>query len=45
MNINNLKYQIDINSFFQVNNYITSKVFEHIIKFLNEEDVVLDLYS
>ena len=45
MNINNLKYQIDINSFFQVNNYITSKVFEHIIKFINEEDVVLDLYS
>ena len=45
MNINNLKYQIDINSFFQVNNYITNKVFEHIIKFINEEDVVLDLYS
>ena len=30
MNINDLKFRIDINSFFQVNSYICSKVFDYI---------------
>lgn len=45
MTINNLKYQIDINSFFQVNSNVTSKVFNHIINFIDNDDIVLDLYS
>lgn len=45
MNINDLKYQIDINSFFQINNNITEKVFNHILNFIDNVDTALDLYS
>lgn len=43
--INGLKFKININSFFQVNDYICSKLFLHIQKFINKNDVMLDLYS
>ena len=43
--INGLKFRIDINSFFQVNNYICSKVFDFIEDNIDETNVALDLYS
>ncbi len=45
MNINNLKFRIDINSFFQVNSFITSKVFDYINDNISYFNVGLDLYS
>ena len=45
MNINNLKFKIDINSFFQVNSYICSKVFDFILESIEEANTALDLYS
>lgn len=45
MNINEFKFYIDINSFFQVNNYICSKVFEFIDSHIFNEKTCLDLYS
>ena len=43
--INNFKFYIDINSFFQINNYICSKIFENLENNLEENNVCLDLYS
>ena len=40
-----MKFRIDINSFFQVNNYICSKVFDFIENNIDETNVALDLYS
>ena len=44
-NINEYKFRIDINSFFQVNNYICSKVFDYIKENIDNVNVALDLYS
>jgi len=43
--INDFKFQIDINSFFQVNNYICGKIFETLNKNLDNINTCLDLYS
>ncbi len=43
--INDYKFRIDINSFFQVNNYICSKVFDFISENTKEVENALDLYS
>lgn len=40
-----LIYQIDINSFFQVNYYMTNEVFKYILSNTDEVDTALDLYS
>lgn len=41
--INNYKFKVNINSFFQVNDYICSKLFDIVNE--NSNDNVLDLYS
>lgn len=43
--INGFRFRIDINSFFQVNNYICSKIFEYINENISEVQNALDLYS
>lgn len=43
--ISGYKFYINVNSFFQVNDFICSKLFEQVDDFVNENDVVLDLYS
>ena len=43
--INSLKFQVNINSFFQVNNYICGKLFEFIENNIKECNNCLDLYS
>jgi 23S rRNA (uracil1939-C5)-methyltransferase len=43
--INDLKFNIDINSFFQINNYICSELFKHIENNLDKCKTCLDLYS
>lgn len=43
--INNFLFEVSYDSFFQVNNFITPKIFDLIQIYLNEEDIVLDLYS
>ncbi len=43
--INNIKFKVNINSFFQVNDYICSKLFKIIDEHINKNDIVLDLYS
>lgn len=45
MTVNDMKFRIDINSFFQVNSYICGKVFEYILENINKCNVALDLYS
>ena len=45
ININDFVFQVDINSFFQVNNYICSKIFDFVSENLDFCDVCLDLYS
>ncbi len=42
--INDIKYEITYNSFFQVNPYVTSEIISLIKKNLTKEDIVLDLY-
>ncbi len=42
--VNNLKYKIEYDSFFQINPYVSSKLFNLIKENLNKEDNVLDLY-
>ena len=42
--INDCNFRIDIDSFFQVNSYICSKVFEYIESNLKESNNALDLY-
>lgn len=43
--INNIKFYVDIKSFFQVNNYICSKIFETLEKTIENTNTCLDLYS
>ena len=45
MEINELKFQIDINSFFQVNNYICAQLFNYVEENLENNNTCLDLYS
>ena len=42
--INNLKFKVSYNSFFQINRSINSKLFNIINENINENDKVLDLY-
>ena len=42
--INDLTFEINYNSFFQINPYITSKVFDIMKKYVDSDDIVLDLY-
>lgn len=44
-NINEYKFQIDTKSFFQVNNYICSKIFEIVEQNIEPNTTCLDLYS
>lgn len=43
--INNLKFKLNINSFFQVNDFICSKLFDFVSSFVSKDDEVLDLYA
>lgn len=43
--INNYKFKISLNSFFQVNDYICSKLFNLIDNYIEKDEKVLDLYS
>lgn len=43
--INDLIFEVNYNSFFQVNPYITSDVCNILNKYISKEDIVLDLYS
>lgn len=43
--INNYKFRISLNSFFQVNDYICSKLFDLIENYIEKDEKVLDLYS
>lgn len=43
--INDYIFRIDVDSFFQVNNYITSKVFNYIDSLFDKSNCSLDLYS
>ncbi len=43
--INDMFFHVSYNSFFQINPYITSKLFTLINDYINENDIVLDLYS
>ena len=45
ININEFNFYIDINSFFQINNYICSKIFDYISEKIDNSDYCLDLYS
>lgn len=45
MKVNDLKFRVDINSFFQVNTYMCGKVFDYISDNLEEVNNALDLYS
>lgn len=45
INVLDLIYQIDINSFFQINNYMTSEVFKYILDNIDNVNTALDLYS
>jgi 23S rRNA (uracil1939-C5)-methyltransferase len=42
--INHLLFTVSYDSFFQINRYITSKLFDILKKHINENEVVLDLY-
>ena len=43
--VNDLLFKVSYNSFFQINPYITSKLFEYLKQFITKDDVVADLYS
>ena len=43
--INNKIFKVSYNSFFQVNRTVSSMIFDEIKKYINKEDIVLDLYS
>lgn len=43
--IGNYKFRVDTSSFFQVNHYICSRIFEIIEENIKENSIVLDLYS
>ncbi len=41
---NNVLYKISYNAFFQINNDISNKIMNYLLKYLNKNDIVLDLY-
>ena len=43
--INDIKYKVSYNSFFQVNSYIAKKMFEKVKENIDDIDTVLDIYS
>lgn len=43
--INNIKYKVSYQAFFQVNRNVASKMFKLVEDFVNDKDYVLDLYS
>ena len=43
--INNIKYKVSYQAFFQVNRNVASKMFKLVEDFVNDNDCVLDLYS
>ena len=43
--INNIKYKVSYQAFFQVNRNVASKMFKLVEDFVNDKDCVLDLYS
>ena len=43
--INNIKYKVSYQAFFQVNRNVASKMFKLVVDFVNDNDCVLDLYS
>lgn len=43
--INNYKFKIHLDSFFQINDFICGKIFDLIEENINKEEKVLDLYS
>jgi len=43
--INDLTFKLNINSFFQVNDYICSRLFDIVSGFVSNDDEVLDLYA
>jgi len=42
---NGLKFNNSVNSFFQVNKYVTEKLYDYVRKLSNESESALDLYS
>jgi len=45
INIDKYKFKVNLNSFFQINPYTYEKMFTHIKKLINFNDILLDLYS
>ena len=45
INIDKYKFKVNLNSFFQINQYNYEKMFNHIKKLISSNDVLLDLYS
>lgn len=43
--INNLKFNVSKKSFFQINIEVASKIYNEILKYIDNEDVLVDLYS
>lgn len=43
-NINGYKYKVNINSFFQVNNYICEKLVSYVTSLVENEKIIFDLY-
>ena len=43
--VNDFKYKVSYNSFFQVNLAVAQKMFNLVKEYINEKDIVLDLYS
>lgn len=43
--VNDYIYKVSYNSFFQINRYISSILFNNIKEYFNKDDIVLDLYS
>lgn len=43
--VNDIKYKVSYNAFFQVNRLVAGKMFLTILEFLDSKDSVLDLYS
>ena len=43
--LNNIKYKVSYQAFFQVNRNVASKMFKLVEDFVNDNDCVLDLYS
>ena len=43
--VNDIIYKVSYNSFFQINRYVSSIIFNNIKESFNKDDIVLDLYS